>query len=86
MSCSCGCKSLEYFVKACRCPFLSSKTAFRSYITIFKHALARWLRCLTVEISDVPWPAPHIEVLDFSLRKLGIVGPFFGMHRREKLQ
>ena len=30
---------------------LASKNAFRSYIMIFKCALAMWLRSLTVEIS-----------------------------------
>ena len=33
--------------------FLSSKNAFRSYLMIFKCALAIWLRSLTVEISYV---------------------------------
>ena len=45
---SCKCKTLE-----CCCLFLSSKNAFRSYIMIFKCALAIWLRSLTVEISYV---------------------------------
>ena len=35
------------------CLFLSSKNAFRSYIMIFKCALAIWLRSLTVQISHV---------------------------------
>ena len=39
--------------KACCCLFLSSKNAFRSYLMIFKCALAIWLRSLTVEISYV---------------------------------
>ena len=39
--------------EACCCLFLSSKNAFRSYIMIFKCALAIWLRSLTVEISYV---------------------------------
>ena len=33
--------------------FLSSKNAFRSYLMIFKCALAIWLRSVTVEISHV---------------------------------
>ena len=33
--------------------FLSSKNAFRSYLMIFKCALAIWLRSLTVEIFYV---------------------------------
>ena len=40
--------------KAYRCLFVSSKNAFKSYLMIFKCALAIWLRSLTVEISDVP--------------------------------
>ena len=39
--------------KACCCLFLSSKNAFRSYLMIFKCALAIWLRSLTVEICYV---------------------------------
>ena len=39
--------------KACCCLFLSSKSAFRSYLMIFKCALAIWLRSLTVEICYV---------------------------------
>ena len=39
--------------KAYRCLFVSSKNAFKSYLMIFKCALAMWLRSLTVEISDV---------------------------------
>ena len=39
--------------KACCCLFLSSKNVFRSYLMIFKCALAIWLRSLTVEISYV---------------------------------
>ena len=40
--------------KVCPCLFLSPKKAFRSFLRIFKSALAIWLRSLTVDISYVP--------------------------------
>ena len=68
--------------KACRCLFMSSKKAFKSYM-IFKCVLAIWLHSLTVEISDVPFSG---EVVSLSPRKLETIWTFFGMHRREKLR
>ena len=61
--------------------FLSSKNAFRSYLMIFKCALAIWLRSLTVEISHM---SSTREVV--SSAKTGNCLTFFRMDRREKLR
>ena len=60
--------------------FLSSKNAFRSYLMIFKCALAIRLRSLTVEISYVSSTG---EVVRRKYCRNRFT--FFGMHRREKL-
>ena len=45
-SCSCGCKSLEYFIMPLS--FMRSKNAPRSYLKIFKCALPIWISSFTV--------------------------------------
>ena len=47
-SCSCVCKSLEYFVYGIPFVFMSCKKAFRSYLLIFKCALAIIMAICTV--------------------------------------
>ena len=63
--------------------FLSSNNAFKSYLMIFKCALAIWLRSLTVEISHNIMSSTR-EVV--SSVKTGNRLTFFRMHRREKLR
>ena len=62
--------------------FLSSKKAFRSYLMIFKCALAIWLHSLTVEIS---YMSSTGEVVNFATKTRNHL-TFFKMHRCEKLQ
>ena len=76
--CSCQCKLLQIPKVLCLRHavvfFLSSKNAFRSYLMIFKCALAIWLRSLTVEISYDLCPA--LVNLRVSQRKLETVCRF----------
>ena len=84
--CSCQCKLLQIPKVLCLRHavvfFLSSENAFRSNLTIFKCALAIWLRSLTVEISYVSSTG---ELVSFAV-KTGNGLTFYEMHRREKLR